>query len=56
MPEAGVRIAKIENLEDYISLSLAAEGIRIIAPIPGRGTRGIEVPNKTTNTVYKLEV
>ena len=45
VPDAGVRISKIKNLEDDISLSLAAEGIRIIAPIPGRGTIGIEVPN-----------
>jgi len=56
VPEAGVRISKIKNLEDDISLSLAAEGIRIIAPIPGRGTIGIEVPNKTKNTVSMLEV
>jgi len=45
VPEAGVRISKIKNLEDDIALSLAAMGIRIIAPIPGRGTIGIEVPN-----------
>ncbi|MGB0165647.1 MAG: DNA translocase FtsK 4TM domain-containing protein [Luteibaculum sp.] len=45
VPEAGVRISKIKNLEDDIALSLAALGIRIIAPIPGRGTIGIEVPN-----------
>ena len=44
-PAAGVRIAKIRNLEDDIALSLAALGIRIIAPIPGKGTIGIEVPN-----------
>jgi S-DNA-T family DNA segregation ATPase FtsK/SpoIIIE len=56
VPEAGVRISKIKNLEDDIALSLAAEGIRIIAPIPGRGTIGIEVPNKTKNTVSMLEV
>ncbi len=56
VPEAGIRISKIKNLEDDISLSLAAEGIRIIAPIPGRGTIGIEVPNKTKNTVSMLEV
>ena len=45
VPAAGVRIAKIKNLEDDIALSLSALGIRIIAPIPGRGTIGIEVPN-----------
>ena len=46
VPEAGVRISKIKNLEDDIALSLSALGIRIIAPIPGKGTIGIEVPNK----------
>ena len=56
VPDAGVRISKIKNLEDDISLSLAAEGIRIIAPIPGRGTIGIEVPNINKNTVSMLEV
>ncbi len=50
-PAEGVRIAKIRNLEDDIALSLAAMGIRIIAPIPGKGTIGIEVPNKVKNTV-----
>ena len=45
IPAAGVRISKIKNLEDDIALSLAALGIRIIAPIPGKGTIGIEVPN-----------
>ncbi len=45
VPSAGVRISKIKNLEDDIALSLAALGIRIIAPIPGKGTIGIEVPN-----------
>lgn len=45
IPQDGVRIAKIKNLEDDIALSLAALGIRIIAPIPGKGTIGIEVPN-----------
>ena len=45
IPEAGVRISKIKSLEDDIALSLAALGIRIIAPIPGKGTIGIEVPN-----------
>ena len=56
IPEAGIRISKIKNLEDDIALSLAAEGIRIIAPIPGRGTIGIEVPNAKKNTVSMLEV
>jgi len=51
VPEAGVRISKIKNLEDDIALSLAALGIRIIAPIPGKGTIGIEVPNKTPSIV-----
>ena len=45
VPAPGVRISKIKNLEDDIALSLAALGIRIIAPIPGKGTIGIEVPN-----------
>ena len=51
VPEAGVRISKIKNLEDDIALSLAALGIRIIAPIPGKGTIGIEVPNQTPDVV-----
>ncbi len=51
VPEAGVRISKIKNLEDDIALSLAALGIRIIAPIPGRGTIGIEVPNSKPEVV-----
>lgn len=51
VPAAGVRISKIKNLEDDIALSLAALGIRIIAPIPGRGTIGIEVPNQTPEIV-----
>ncbi|MCD8288145.1 MAG: DNA translocase FtsK 4TM domain-containing protein, partial [Porphyromonadaceae bacterium] len=51
IPEAGVRIAKIKNLEDDIALSLSALGIRIIAPIPGKGTVGIEVPNKNPQNV-----
>ncbi len=51
VPSAGVRISKIKNLEDDIALSLAALGIRIIAPIPGRGTIGIEVPNTDPKTV-----
>jgi DNA segregation ATPase FtsK/SpoIIIE, S-DNA-T family len=51
IPDAGVRISKIKNLEDDIALSLAALGIRIIAPIPGKGTIGIEVPNKNREMV-----
>lgn len=51
IPDAGVRISKIKNLEDDIALSLAALGIRIIAPIPGKGTIGIEVPNKNKEMV-----
>lgn len=50
-PQAGVRISKIKNLEDDIALSLSALGIRIIAPIPGKGTIGIEVPNKKPRIV-----
>jgi S-DNA-T family DNA segregation ATPase FtsK/SpoIIIE len=71
VPAAGVRISKIKNLEDDIALSLAALGIRIIAPIPGKGTIGIEVPNqapemvpmknilaseKFNNSVYELPI
>jgi len=51
VPDAGVRIAKIKNLEDDIALSLSALGIRIIAPIPGKGTIGIEVPNQNPEIV-----
>ncbi len=51
IPAEGVRIAKIKRLEDDIALSLAALGIRIIAPMPGKGTIGIEVPNKDPQTV-----
>lgn len=51
VPEAGVKISKIKNLEDDIALNLAALGIRIIAPIPGKGTIGIEVPNKNREMV-----
>ena len=51
IPEAGVRISKIKSLEDDIALSLSALGIRIIAPIPGKGTIGIEVPNKNRKIV-----
>ena len=51
VPEDGVRISKIRNLEDDIALSLSAKGIRIIAPMPGKGTVGIEVPNKDPQIV-----
>ncbi|WP_282126531.1 FtsK/SpoIIIE family DNA translocase [Marinifilum flexuosum] len=51
VPAPGVRISKIKNLEDDIALSLSALGIRIIAPIPGKGTIGIEVPNRTPEIV-----
>jgi S-DNA-T family DNA segregation ATPase FtsK/SpoIIIE len=56
IPDAGIRIQKIKNLEDDIALSLAALGIRIIAPIPGRGTIGIEVPNKNREMVSMRSV
>ncbi|NER11427.1 DNA segregation ATPase FtsK/SpoIIIE, S-DNA-T family [Muriicola jejuensis] len=56
VPDAGIRISKIKNLEDDIALSLAALGIRIIAPIPGKGTIGIEVPNKKATTVSMRSV
>ncbi|KYG78862.1 FtsK/SpoIIIE family DNA translocase [Roseivirga echinicomitans] len=56
IPEAGVKISKIKNLEDDIALSLAALGIRIIAPIPGKGTIGIEVPNKNKEMVSMRSV
>ena len=54
IPAAGVRISRIKNLEDDIALSLAALGIRIIAPIPGKGTIGIEVPNAKKTIVSML--
>ena len=56
IPDAGIRISKIKNLEDDIALSLSALGIRIIAPIPGRGTIGIEVPNKNATIVSMSSV
>lgn len=56
VPEAGIRISKIKSLEDDIALSLSALGIRIIAPIPGKGTIGIEVPNKKPTTVSMRSV
>ena len=56
VPAPGVRISKIKNLEDDIALSLAALGIRIIAPIPGRGTIGIEVPNQRPEVVSMYSI
>jgi DNA segregation ATPase FtsK/SpoIIIE, S-DNA-T family len=56
IPAKGIRISKIKNLEDDIALNLSALGIRIIAPIPGKGTIGIEVPNKKRQTVGMREV
>ncbi len=56
VPAAGIRISKIKNLEDDIALSLAALGIRIIAPIPGKGTIGIEVPNANPQVVSMRQV
>lgn len=56
IPEAGIRISKIKSLEDDIALSLSALGIRIIAPIPGKGTIGIEVPNKKSSIVSMRSV
>lgn len=56
VPAPGVKISKIKNLEDDIALSLSALGIRIIAPIPGKGTIGIEVPNKNKQIVSLKEL
>jgi len=56
IPDAGIRISKIKNLEDDIALSLSALGIRIIAPIPGKGTIGIEVPNQNPSIVSMRSV
>lgn len=56
IPAPGVRISKIKNLEDDIALSLSAMGIRIIAPIPGKGTIGIEVPNRKSDIVSMKSV
>ena len=56
VPNAGIRISKIKNLEDDIALSLSALGIRIIAPIPGKGTIGIEVPNQNPSIVSMRSV
>ena len=56
VPAPGVKISKIRNLEDDIALSLSALGIRIIAPIPGKGTIGIEVPNKSKQIVSLKDV
>lgn len=55
-PAPGVRIARIKSLENDIALSLSALGIRIIAPIPGKGTVGIEVPNKDPKMVSMYSV
>lgn len=56
VPAPGIRISKIKNLEDDIALSLAALGIRIIAPIPGKGTIGIEIPNSSSEIVSMRSV
>lgn len=56
VPAPGIRISKIKNLEDDIALSLSALGIRIIAPIPGRGTIGIEVPNQKPEVVSMYSI
>ena len=56
VPDAGIRISKIKSLEDDIALSLSALGIRIIAPIPGKGTIGIEVPNQSPTIVSMRSV
>jgi S-DNA-T family DNA segregation ATPase FtsK/SpoIIIE len=56
VPEAGTRVAKIANLTDDLAMRLAARSVRIVAPIPGKGTVGIEVPNKTRETVYLKEI
>jgi S-DNA-T family DNA segregation ATPase FtsK/SpoIIIE len=56
VPAPGIRISKIKNLEDDIALSLAALGIRIIAPMPGKGTIGIEVPNQNPDIVSMLSI
>lgn len=56
IPDTGVRISKIKNLEDDIALNLSALGIRIIAPMPGKGTIGIEVPNKDPQIVSMQSV
>jgi S-DNA-T family DNA segregation ATPase FtsK/SpoIIIE len=56
VPEDGIRISKIKNLEDDIAMNLAAIGIRIIAPMPGKGTIGIEVPNKDPKMVSMYSI
>ena len=56
IPEAGVRVRSIANLADDIQLNLAAQGIRIECPIPGKSAVGIEVPNRVTSTVYLREI
>ncbi len=55
-PAAGVKISKITNLADDIALNLAASGVRIEAPIPGKAAVGIEVPNKVVNVVKMREL
>ena len=55
-PELGVKVSKITNLTDDLKLSLAAKDIRIEAPIPGKHTIGIEVPNKNARPVYLREI
>ncbi len=55
-PNAGVKVSKIVNLADDIALNLAASGVRIEAPIPGKSAVGIEVPNKSLTPVYLREV
>ncbi|MDR0413240.1 MAG: DNA translocase FtsK [Dysgonamonadaceae bacterium] len=56
VPEDGIRISKIKNLEDDIAMNLSATGIRIIAPMPGKGTIGIEVPNKDAKIVSMYSI
>ncbi|GHT53283.1 DNA translocase FtsK [Bacteroidia bacterium] len=56
VPEEGIKISKIKNLEDDIAMSLSAMGIRIIAPMPGKGTIGIEVPNKDAKIVSMYSI
>ena len=56
VPEEGVRVRSVANLVDDISLSLATEGVRIEAPIPGKSAIGIEVPNKNVSTVFLKEL
>ena len=55
-PSAGVKVSKIINLSDDIALNLAAKGVRIEAPIPGKSAVGIEIPNQVTSAVFLREV